>query len=130
MRLINELGQTSSKTCQVVRRTKREVALPHFLRSVTSLVMVSLCLRKCQNTCENSRGPWPRTVASLWRLTANLSWLLSSCRSFNNRPPDLLLNVTATNDTLQSICFHALPCGTSSFTEAAKAPPTIFPPIY
>ena len=59
----------------------REVALPRFLRSVTSQVMVSPCLRKCQNTWKISRGPWPRTVASLRRLTVNLSWLLSSYRS-------------------------------------------------
>ena len=43
--------------------------------------MVSSCLRKYQNTCKISRGSWPRTAASLRRLTANLSWLLSSSRS-------------------------------------------------
>ena len=75
-----------------------EVALPRFLQSVTSQVMVSPCLRKCQNTHENSRTmakdssiqqichgccppPIPRLVSS-WQ-----------------RPSDLLVNVTATNDT-------------------------------
>ena len=43
--------------------------------------MVSPCLKKCQNTRENSRGPWPRIVACLRRPTANLSWLLPSSRS-------------------------------------------------
>ena len=42
----------SSKTCQVLRRTKRigvSSPLPCFLRPVNSQVMVPLCLRKCQN---------------------------------------------------------------------------------
>ena len=49
-------------------------------------------MKKCQNTHENSRGTWPRTVAYL-RLIANLSWLLPSSRS---KVSILLVNVTAT----------------------------------
>ena len=41
-------------------------------------------------------------------------------------PLDLLVNVTATNDTLQSTC---LTLCLRNFTEAAKTLPTIFPPI-
>ena len=71
-----------------------------------------------------------RIVAHLRRLTANLSWLLPFSRSkvsiSDKRPPDLLVNVTATNDALQSIC---LTLCLSDFTEAAKAPPTIFHPL-
>ena len=70
--------------------------------------MVSPCLRKCQNTSENSRGTWPRKVACLNRLTANLSWLLfsrSKVSTSDKRAPDLLVNVTATNDGLQSTCW-------------------------
>ena len=66
-----------------------------------------MVLRKCQNTCENSRGTWPTTVASLRRLTAKLSWLLpSSCSKVSISPISdshyLLVNVMATNDALQS----------------------------
>ena len=100
-----------------------EVPLPRFL---TSQVIVSPCLRMCQNTHKNSQ----ETVAHLRRLTANLPWLLPSSRSkvsiSNKQPPDLLVNVTATDDALQSTC---LTLCLSDFTEAAKAPPTIFHPL-
>ena len=100
-----------------------EVPLPRFL---TSQVIVSLCLRMCQNTHKNSR----ETAARLRRLTVNLSWLLPSSRSkvsiSDKQPPDLLVNVTATSDALQSTC---LTFCLSDFTEAAKTPPTIFHPL-
>ena len=100
-----------------------EVPLSRFL---TSQVSVSLCLRMCQNTHKNSQ----ETVARLRRLTANLSWLLPSSHSkvsiSDKQPPDLLVNVTATNDALQSTC---LTLCLSDFTEAEKAPPTIFHPL-
>ena len=92
-----------------------------FLRSVTSQVMVSPCLRKCQNTRENSRGTWPRKSACLRRLTANLSLLLPSSRFkvsiSDKRPPDLLVNVTATNDALQSTCLTLCHVERSDFTK-------------
>ena len=51
--------------------------------------MVSPYLRKYQNTHENSRGTWPRTVVCLRWLTVNLLWLYLS----DKWPPDLLVNV-------------------------------------
>ena len=71
------------------------------------------------------------TVPCLRRLTSDFvmfvallpfqEWYLS-----DKQLPDLLVNVTATNDALQSTC---LTLYLSDFTEAAKAPPTIFHPL-
>ena len=111
MRLITNFEQNVSSSTKNKENQHWEVALPRFLQSVTSQVMVSPCLRKCQNTRENSRGPWQRTVACLRRLTANLSWLLPSSRSkvsisltSHKWTSDLLANVTATDDALKSTC--------------------------
>ena len=54
--------------------------------------MVSPYLRKYQNTRENSRGTWPRTVVCLRWLTVNLLWLYLS----DKWPPDKLVNVKLT----------------------------------
>ena len=68
--------------------------------------MVSPCLRKCQNTRENSQGTWPRTVACFRRLT---EWSLPFSHSKVSVSPTsshqiMLVNVMAMNDTLQSTC--------------------------
>ena len=76
--------------------------------------MVSPCLRKCKNTRENSRGTWPSVAKDSSMLEETDSefvmvvallpfqgWYLS-----DKRTPDLLANVTATNDALND----ALPC--------------------
>ena len=67
--------------------------------------MVSPCLRKCQNSCENSEehgqvlektdGEFVVVVA----LLPFQGWYLS-----DKQLPDLLENVTAMNDALQSTC--------------------------
>ena len=141
----------SSKTYQVVRRIKRMVelalgsTLPRFLRLVTSQVMVSPCLMNCQNTHKNS---W-ETVACLRRQRIfHVCCLphiprLVSLRQVATR--SLFVAVTFTNDDLAAACLRdtnlgtwegqqpiyltLLPCWTSDFTEAAKAPPTISHPF-
>ena len=70
--------------------------------------MVSPCLRKCQNTRENSEEHGQgllmleKTDSKFVMVVALLllqGWYLS-----NKQPPDLLVNVMATNDALQSTC--------------------------
>ena len=81
------------------------MAEPHFPQLVTSQVMVPLRLRECHKKCAKLSKNMANDSSNL---EVNLSWLLPSFPSkvsiSDKQPPDLLVNLIATNNALQSTC--------------------------
>ena len=66
--------------------------------------MVSPCLRKYQNTRKNSRGTVAETDSKIICRGCCPPHIPRLVSLSDKRPPDLLVNVMATNDALQSTC--------------------------